>query len=99
MHGHFFGAKIDPLHHLQRLSTPAPHTFQQLGNPRLMDLGLSGQASELRSIREERNDRLSNKALDLPRRQSPTSAVICRCVRCGCVFGTSHNDDSVKFGR
>jgi len=83
VHGHFFGAKIDPLHHFQRLSTPAPHTLEQLGNSRLMDLGFSGQASEFRSIREERHNRLSNEALDLARRQSPTSAPIGRGVCSG----------------
>jgi hypothetical protein len=82
VHGYFLGAKIDPLHHLQRPSVPAPHALKQFGNPRRTDLGFSGQASELRAIREERHDRLSNEALDLPRRQSPTCARagLCRWV-------------------
>ncbi len=63
MHRHRLRAEIDPLHHLERLPTPAPHPFEQVENPRFMDLGFSGCASKLRSILEERNpERLTRHA-------------------------------------
>ena len=74
MNGDLFRTEIDPVHHVQWLPTRTLHTVEQVGNARLIDLGLAGQASELRLTCEERHDCLCNEALDLVRRQSPTRA-------------------------
>ena len=66
VNGDFFRTEIDPVYQVQWLLTRALHTLEQVGNSRLLDLGLAGRASE------ERHGRLFNEALDLVRRQSPT---------------------------
>ncbi len=60
MHGHLISAEIDPPHHLERLPTPAPHPFEQIGNPRCMDLGVSGYTRDFRRAREERAHGVAN---------------------------------------
>ena len=60
MYGYLISAEIHPLHHLERLPTPASYSFEQIGNPRFMDLGFSRCAREFRRAREERDHSVTN---------------------------------------
>jgi hypothetical protein len=48
-----------------------PHSFEQVGNLRFMNLGFSSDPGEFSTVREEAEYSVYNEAFDLPGRQSP----------------------------